>query len=165
MATVIRGSDNFDSADVGKVLQVVNFQTGTSATGSTTMPHDNTIPQITEGVEYMTLAITPTSATSTLKIDVVAHLTASGTGQIAAALFEGTTANALAAINSSISAANLGVVIAFTHTMTAGVATALTFRVRAGTAAARTVTFTGQGTADLLGGVLASSITITEIKA
>jgi hypothetical protein len=37
---------------VGKIVQVVNFQTGVFATGTATIPLDNTIPQITEGTEY-----------------------------------------------------------------------------------------------------------------
>ena len=48
----------------GQVLQVVNYQTGALASGTTTMPTDNTIPQNTEGTEFMTLAITPRSASS-----------------------------------------------------------------------------------------------------
>ncbi len=58
----------------GKVVQVVNFQTGAAATGTGLIPIDDTIPQITEGNEYMTLAITPTNATNKLKITVVAML-------------------------------------------------------------------------------------------
>ena len=57
----------------GSVLQVVNTMNGAVATGTTIIPQDNTIPQITEGTEFMTLAITPTSATSQLRIDVVVN--------------------------------------------------------------------------------------------
>lgn len=35
----------------GQVLQVVSYQTGAVATGTTTIPPDDTIPQITEGNE------------------------------------------------------------------------------------------------------------------
>ncbi len=48
----------------------VTTQTGTVATGTTVIPADNTIPQITEGVEFMTLAFTPKIATSRLEIEV-----------------------------------------------------------------------------------------------
>jgi hypothetical protein len=53
------------------VVQVKNTQTGAVATGTTTIPLDDTIPQNTEGTEFMTLAITPTSSTNKLKIEVV----------------------------------------------------------------------------------------------
>ena len=57
--------------DTGAVVQVVNTQTGAVATGTTIMPGDDTIPQITEGNEYLTRTITPTDAANTLLITVV----------------------------------------------------------------------------------------------
>jgi hypothetical protein len=53
----------------GNVLQVVNVQTGAVATGTTTIAFDDTVPQSSEGTEFITLAITPTSSTSKLRID------------------------------------------------------------------------------------------------
>ena len=43
------GKPSFPNGGVGKILQVVNTQTGAMSTGTTTIPHDATIPQITEG--------------------------------------------------------------------------------------------------------------------
>ena len=57
----------------GKVVQVVHVQDGASATGTTTHPIDDTIPQNTEGDEYLTLAITPTNASNKLLIEVSIH--------------------------------------------------------------------------------------------
>ena len=37
----------------GKLLQQVNFQSGAVATGTTIFPEDDTIPQNTEGDQYM----------------------------------------------------------------------------------------------------------------
>ncbi len=53
------------------VQQVVVTQTGAVASGTTVIPYDDTIPQNTEGDEYITRSITPKSATSKLVIDVV----------------------------------------------------------------------------------------------
>jgi hypothetical protein len=53
----------------------------------------------------------------------------------------------------------------FTHYMAAGTTSATTFKVRIGAVTSGTITFNGIGSARKLGGVLASSITITEIKA
>ena len=80
----------------GSVLQVARFDTGALATGTATIPIDDTIPQITEGTEFMTLAITPTSATSTLIIYVVINTSANLTQYNTMALFQDSTANALA---------------------------------------------------------------------
>jgi len=48
----------------GYVVQVVNFSTSDHATGTTVLPYDNTIPQKTEGHQYISVSITPKSATN-----------------------------------------------------------------------------------------------------
>ena len=149
----------------GTVLQVVNYQTGAVATGTTQIPPDDTIPQITEGNEYMTLAITPKSATSNLIIAVVFFGAGSIAGQqnISVALFQDATANALASVYTQTANANAAVTIPLTHKMTSGTTSATTFRVRAGLGAAGTITFNGYASGRVFGGVAASSITITEV--
>ena len=151
------------SAGSGKIAQVVNTQTGAVATGTTILPFDDTIPQNTEGDEYMTLAITPTSATNKLRIDVVFFGTPSVSDWITAALFQDSTANALAAMPMFHGTATAGTPIVFTHYMTSGTTSATTFKVRAGKNGAGTTTFNGQSGGRIFGGVFASSITITEI--
>jgi len=145
-------------------VQIVNTQTGAVNTGTTALPHDDTIPQITEGTEWMTLAITPTSATNYLRIDVVCVMACAGADFVTAALFKDATASALAANTISISANNPATLI-FSHYMAAGTTSSITFRVRGGNHDATTCTLNGVGGARLYGGVLASSITITEIAA
>jgi len=146
----------------GNINQVF-FQTGAVATGTTLMVRDDTIPQITEGDEYMTLAITPTSATNKLKIDVVLAITnAATTPSFVAGLFQDATTNAIAAQHGGGVDANTPVVISFTHFMTAGTTSATTFKVRAGCTASGTTTVNGTAGGRLYGGVMASSITITE---
>jgi hypothetical protein len=151
----------------GAVVQVVNTITGAVATGTTTIPYDDTIPQITEGDQYMSLAITPKSTTNKLQIDVVIELAHSvASAVVMAALFQDATANALAAIvNTQVGAVNQPQSLKLTHYMTAGTTSATTFKVRAGSSSAGTTTFNGSAAARTLGGVMASSITITEIKA
>ena len=149
--------------EIGRIVQVVNVMDGTLATGNTAMPDDDTIPQITEGTEFMTLAITPTSATNKLKIDVVfqgsadAHI-------FSVALFQDATAGALAAIYNNGGGAGNAQVVTFSHYMDAGTVSATTFRVRMGGSSGN-YTMNGQDEAQKLGGIMASSITITEIKA
>jgi hypothetical protein len=148
----------------GKVLQVVNTETGAVATGTTVLPDDDTIPQITEGFEVMTRTITPTSSSSKLLISVVTHLSPSANSIQSTALFVGTTANALAAIGThAYGVANHERFHSFNHFMTAGSTSELTFRVRIGMNNAGTVTFNGRSGARENGGVMASSITIMEI--
>ena len=151
--------------ELGGLVQYVNTQDGASNTGTTAIPTDDTIPQITEGDEYMTLAITPTSSASTLEIDVVFHGSHSGGNQtMTVGLFQDSTANALAVMSHFQDTAATFINVAFKHTMTAGTTSATTFRIRAGTASGATTTFNGAGGARYMGGVFASSITIKEIK-
>lgn len=151
---------------VGDVVQMVHASTGAVATGTTTIPLDDTIPQITEGTEFLTAAITPTNASNILQIDVVLSLSNSaGAGTMIAALFRDATANALAC--GAQVQANSGVLtqVRITHRVTAGSTAATTFRVRAGFSTAATVTLNGALGARLFGGVIVSSITITELRA
>ena len=152
----------------GSVVQVVNVQDGAVATGTTTVAYDDTIMQNTEGDEYMTLAITPTSSTNKLKIDVVFNASCNQTNKITTVgLFQDSTANALAQVpNLNFYGITLSPYhIKFTHFMTAGTTSSTTFKVRAGTDVSATTTFNGQNGSRKSGGVLASSITITEIAA
>lgn len=152
------------NALAGSVLQVVNTQTGAVTTGTTVIPDDDTIPQNTEGDEYMTLAITPSNSNNKLKIDVVCHLSNGSQNTLTAALFQDSTANALAAAKHHAPITATLQAVIFTHYMTAGTTSATTFKVRAGTDGAGTTTFNGVSGARKYGGVLASSITIQEIK-
>lgn len=147
----------------GTVVQVVNTQTGAVATGTTTIPVDDTIPQNTEGVEFMTLAVTPTSASNKLMIEVVAMIQCGGNGVNTGALFQDSTANAIAAINWGTGVTEHSTCV-LRHYMTAGTTSPTTFKFRAGNSNAGTTTFNGGSSSREYGGVAASSITITEIK-
>lgn len=146
----------------GTVLQIVNYQTGAVATGATAIPQDDTIPQITEGNEYMTLAITPKSTTSLLLVEVVAIVSPSGADWETVALFQDATANALAATITYFAGANEAAPLDLIYSATSGSLTARTFRVRAG-GAGSTTTFNGASSARRMGGVCSSSITIWEV--
>jgi hypothetical protein len=163
MSVVINGTGTITGVP-GAVLQMVNFTTGAVATGTTLIPSDDTIPQNTEGNEYMTLAVTPRGSTNNLRIDVVVQVANSaGGGRMAAALFQDSTANALAVSTQGFVDANKPMMLSFTHFMAAGTTSATTFKVRVGNSVAGTTTFNGASGARLYGGVSSSSITITEV--
>ena len=162
-ATQLTGTIAASALPAGSVLQVVNAQSGAVATGTTIIPADDTIPQITEGTEYITLAITPKSATSKLLIQLV-WMGATTAPSCTIALFQDATANALAATLSSMGA-NALTTIPLNYFMTAGTTSSTTFRLRFGSNNAATTTTNGQGGARFYGGVANTSITITEIAA
>ena len=154
------------NVSAGKVLQVKNFQIGNVATGTTRVALDDSIPQNSEGTEFMTLAITPTSATSKLRIEVLLICCYSADAVITSMLFQDNTANALACnYNWSGGSGTRNISMYLSHNMTAGTTSATTFKIRAGGDNAGTLTFNGRTGTRQYGGTLASSITITEIEA
>ena len=162
-ATITNGGT---ATGFGKVVQVVHVQNGASATGTTVHPIDDTIPQKTEGDEYLTLAITPTNSSNKLLIEVSIHNSHSATISLnSASLFQDTTANALATNGYTSEAVNRDNIILITHYMTAGTTSATTFKVRMGGHVAGTTSMNGSSATRKWGGVCASTITITEISA
>ena len=154
------------TGDVGKVVQVVNYQTNAASTGTTIIPRDDTIPQNTEGAEFMTLAITPTSSTNILIIEVLAQLSPSVIGtQLSAALFQDATAGALVTGSQYTPGAGQSKAVPIGYRMVAGTTSATTFKVRCGQSSAGTITFNGSGGSRLMGGTYYSFIRITEIEA
>ena len=145
------------------VVQTVNTTNGEVSIGTTVIPNDDTIPQITEGDEYMTLAITPKDATNKLLIDVIFNASSNNTTSLTMALFQDATANALAATSAGYITNNGIYQLILKHYMTTGTTSETTFRLRAGSGEAGTTTFNGLASSRKFGGILASSITITEI--
>lgn len=147
-----------------KVLQVVNTTTGAVATGTTVIPADDTIPQNTEGDQYMSLAITPLKSTSSLQIQVVATASASVASTLIAALFRDATAGAIGVSVQYQATVTGQSTIAFTVIAPSTATSATTFKVRMGPQSAGTLTFNGAGGGRFFGGIMASSITITEYE-
>lgn len=152
----------FSDMPAGSVIQVANYTTGEVAMGTTTTPYDDTIPQISEGTQFMSLAFTPKKANSKLRIDVVFNSSHNINGTQQIALHRDTTTNALRAIQQSDGASYPRSSV-FTIFVDAIATTTTTFSVRSGLNSAGTITFNGIAGSRYLGGVFASSITITEI--
>ncbi len=161
----IDGTDGIDGV-TGVVAQVVNMSDGEVATAAATIPADDTIPQNTEGAEFMSLSITPINTNNLLKIEVVAHFAIdAATQRVVTALFQDSTADALAVAIHTDQANGYLQHSSFTHWMVAGTTSPTTFKVRAAGNTGNTITFNGWGGTGFYGGVLASGITITEYMA
>lgn len=155
---------------VGSIVQVVNVESATATACNTNIRFDDTLPQITEGVEAMTLAIIPKASTNKILVEVVVNAG------------PGTSLNGWAAVlfNTDVHATNgiaLGCAsgdnaksetVSFKKYYTASDlnnTTATTFRVRVG-GNSTNVTLNGNGSGvRMFGGASVSSITITEIAA
>jgi hypothetical protein len=134
------------------------------ATGTTVFPNDDTIPQNTEGDQYMTVGITPTNSDNTLLIQIVVNVAGNVNSRLGLGLFQDSTAGALAAAH-SFGSANQPTQISLIHQMDAGTTSATTFKVRMGMSTAGTTTFNGVSAGRIFGGVMSSTITVIEFVA
>jgi hypothetical protein len=151
---------------VGSVVQVVNTQTGAYILCDGDIPFDDTKPEITEGVEVMTLAITPKSATNKLLITVTFMGRTVSSAIVVGSLFN-PDFDATYSLASGFEYENSAdLCVTFSRFITTTLpTTATTFSVRIGSQAGSDFYFNGKETGRAYGGACASSITITEIKA
>ena len=146
-------------------IQQVSTQTGSYFSGTTVLPIDDTIPQNTEGDQYLQATITPTVSTNVLVIEAIYNVANSGTNNIIGmGLFQDSTANALAASWTQGNIANNPVNLSLKYTMIAGTIAATTFKIRIGGGSAGTTQINGGSGVRYLGGVLMSGFTVTERK-
>jgi len=151
----------------GKILQVVSATTSSVVTCGTTIPWDDTIPQITEGNEVLNLTITPLSATSALYIKFDASGSASGAVNNAAtiAFFKDSVANAIYATQVHFwNAIGYGNKFNASYKENSSSTTSRTYRVRVG-ADSPTIYINGNGSgARRYGGVSTAILEIWEVE-
>lgn len=153
-----------NSAVQETMVQTVYASLSTVATGvNTTIAVDDTIPQNTEGTEFITVTITPRYTTSRLRITTQVNSANSATSNVAA-LFQDITANALAGWTIDARASGVMNTAVLIHEMASGTTSATTFKLRVGGASgANTVTVNGAAGARLFGGVSVTTMTVDEI--
>ena len=110
----------------------------------------------------MTRAITPKSATNKLVIEAWGIFANSATNNVTIALFQDTTANALAVSNTYQQAGSAMNNLYLCHTMTAGTTSSTTFRIRYGAASGTTSMNGTGGGARYFGTANKSGMKITE---
>jgi hypothetical protein len=145
------------------VIQQIRTTSFSTNTTSTVLPFDNTIPQITEGKEFFTVTITPTSASSVLVIECCMTLGTDNVAMGVIALFQDATANALAATATVLSGAGLTNTISLFFSVSAASTSARTYRIRFGPGSGvinMDVNSTNAG--GLFGGVCVSFLAVTE---
>jgi hypothetical protein len=151
----------YGDTKTGDVVQT-RFQSVTAlATGTTTIPLDNTIPQNTEGDQYMSDSITPTNALNVLRIRSLAYASFNG-GTLSMALFQDSTANALKAMT-QFSNASAACTMSLNHFMAAGTTSSTTFKWRIGASTAGTTSFNGILAGAIFNGTAGSETEIAEI--
>lgn len=142
-------------------IQSKNFNSVASTTNR--IPKDDTIPQNTEGAEFMTIDIVPKDKNNYLLVLAKVFMTNSVLNDNTVALFRDNGANALAADARTMNADYLGA-MNMQHVDLAGSTDKTTFRVRAGGDLAGTTTFNGQASTRRYGGITLSNITVVEYR-
>lgn len=160
---VSNGTTWTSAAAPQRLVQQIYSSSTALASGTTITPLDDTIPQNTEGTEFLTATITPTSAANALLIEVCVLITSAAGGNVIGAIHQDSAANALAAADIR-AGGNDPSMLVMRHRLTAGTTSATTFRFRAGPATATTIYLNGNSAGTrLFGGVSSSTMTITEI--
>lgn len=155
----------------GKILQIVNTQSGAYVNlGATTIPLDDTIPQITEGnaITALNTAITPASTNNKILVEVVVQLSHVYTyGELCLFNTDIHATNAIAVASIPYCGDAYTAEARLLYYGTAPVAAATTYQVRVGNHQASNWHLNGRSTVGArdFGGVLISSMTITEIAA
>jgi len=142
-------------------IQIVSSSLGTEKNITTVIPADNTIPQNTEGDEVLTVSITPKFSTSILEITFSGWCAKGTAGFYTVALFQDTTASALAAKCFQLSAAQSSSCL-LEHVMTSGTTSSTTFKIRIGPAANNADVNGNSAGSQLMGGVASTILTVIE---
>lgn len=149
---------------MGIYVQRVEATVEATATSTTAIPIDDTIPQNTEGSELITKAITPTNSSNRLIIQSIIHCSPSSGGkQGSIALFQDSTVGALTVSARQMArSADDPLILNIQYIMVAGTTSATTFKIRGG--CEDTTTFQlNQMAAAVFGGVMFSRLVITEV--
>jgi hypothetical protein len=148
----------------GDVMQISRTDTGAVATGTTVTPQDDTIPQSTEGTQFISLATVVGSLANLHRIKIAAFLTPSVSAWITMHLHKDSIANALVAAPHFEATGTAGSMLDLDFI--ALIATSNpTYKMRAGMNGAGTTTFNGQSGVRTYGGSLNSFLEVTEIVA
>lgn len=145
-------------------IQQVQYTMSTAvATTTSSIPIDDTIPQIGEGTQFMSQAITPKATTNLLEIEVMAFCQGSAQAYVVGAFFQDATANAIAAADVTIASNGFVEQMSLKHIMVAGTTSSTTFSFRMGVSTG-TLTFNGASSSRYFGAITKSYIKVTEYK-
>ncbi len=151
----------------GAIIQTVRSASGTMATGAdtTAIPDSNSAPTSAQGDQFMSQAITRTSAANVLDVHHEGVYTAATTGVFTVTLNTDIDNAVVAAVQEDITASGGRRTIPLTYRMLAGTTASPTFKIRAGAGTTAVTTFNGIAGAARLAGALASFLQINEVMA
>lgn len=148
----------------GTVIQTVFATPYTANANLAVIPSDDTIPQITEGTQLLTLNITPRFASSKIRLTFNGFASADAASAITVALFRVGTSNALKATQANVASINTRIELNIDWIDSPATTTTQTYTIRAGpnNVVAR---MNGTSAARLLGGAAACTLVAQEFTA
>lgn len=144
------------------IIGTAAASTGSVITCSTIIPLDDTIPQITEGTEVLTVSYTPKFSTSNLLVEAELFIYSSTGQEKIAALFRDSTANAIGANITQVSLTNQASFLGVSAVVVSSSTAATTFKLRVGGSSDTVYVNAAGGTTRAFGGVGACVLTVTE---
>jgi hypothetical protein len=135
----------------------------TNADIATAIPQDDSIPQVGEGTQILSVTITPKSATNRLRISFRGTVSASQVTSCACALFRDGAANAKAASNLTIASAAYTANLALVFEESAGSTSSTTYTLRVGPGAG-TMRLNGNTSSREYGGAQRATLVIEELS-
>jgi hypothetical protein len=153
------------NGQAGSVVNSAYAEYTTNANLTTVIPADDTIPQVGEGTQVLSVSLTPSTATNKVRVRVqITGAVDTASTHLAAALFVNGAADAVAADMIIVPGVNFAAKVAFEFEHTPGSTSAQTYTVRVGPSGG-TARLNGVATARRLGGTMRSSIVVEEIRA
>lgn len=137
----------------------------TSNSNLGTIPNDDTIPQVGEGTEVLSVSITPKSTTNRVRVRFMGFgSNTTAPADLIAALFVNGGANAVRAACETVSTGDFRTFIALEYEHVPGAITAQTYSLRAGSNTG-TARLNGHSTTRFFGGAAAATLVAEEIVA
>lgn len=134
-----------------------------AATGLTTqIPTDDTIPQITEGTQILSIDYAASSPISRVRLTFNGFCSAGATTAAVAAIFRSDNVNAINAVAEDIDGANWRRGIAVTAETVPGTTSSLTYSVRVGSSSANPIYMNSTGSARIFGGSARATLILEE---
>lgn len=150
------------SSGAGVVSGYAHAEDATYRTIASVLPLDNSIPQLSEGSEVITLSYTPKSSTNKLLIRAIIPYTAANNSTLVSALFRSDQSSAIASTAEALTNNSYSGNMILEKEITAGTTSALTFSIRMGNNAGSNIYVNGYS-GDRLGSSDRATITVMEI--
>lgn len=165
-ATIAGVAAPYATASQIKVLQNFYVFDDSSSAFTATIPEDDTQPQSSEGTQFLSQVITPTTTGNKIRVRAVVPFGASATGTVCLALFEPNVIHATNAIAVSFTriTGGVGATLSLQFQYTTASVSALSFRLRIGNSSAGNLYLnSGNASGREYGGASLASMTVEEI--